>query len=75
MNSTSPAEKVLKTSDMDIKSALILQARSVKLFHHEIYNKILADHDIIDGQLFKLSVEKLQELVEELEREAKNVQG
>ena len=70
MNSRSLAEKVYKTTDMDIKCELILKTRTVKLFRHKHYDKILADHDITNGQLFKLSVEKLQELVEEIEREA-----
>ena len=65
MNSRSPAKKVL--NENDLKCELIVKSRSVKLYYPERYAKILADHDIIDGQLYKLSIEKLKELVKELE--------
>ena len=67
MNSTSPAETILNENDNNLKCELIRRSRSVKLYYPDRYAKILADHDIIDGQLYKLSIEKLQELVKELE--------
>lgn len=62
-------------NDNNLKCDLIIKTRSVKLYYPERYAKILAAREIINGQLFKLSVDKLQELVEELKKEAKDVQG
>lgn len=67
MNSTSPAENILKITESKFKCELIRQSHSVKLFYPDRYAKILAQHKIEDGYLYKLPIEKLQELVEELE--------